>query len=688
MGYTPHVLVVGGDPVGAAIARDLAIRGVEVTLVEAGSIAASRTSRMGWVLSSGAQVAGTDPALARRYLAENRTLFEIANHTVTDTGGLVVDTAGENGESDDGDFDRLRAVCEESGIVYTEFSADEARSQEPGLGDAVTRALRVPDAVIDPYQVTHATVRDAREYGATVRPRTGVTDITVENGAIQSVTLEHDPVPSVTDPAMAEGSRVKRDGETDTTTQSVRPSDGNENETGDEGEGETDVAEADEPPVQVPESAAKRAINTAKRAPGTVRNRIGRYPNRTVEELDVDYVVNAAGPRAGNLLDLAGLSLPVEPEPEVTVVTAQSPVETVVSRPGGSDFQSVAPFATSSVVSSSRADIREEFDSPPVSAHRERTVQSVSPALADTVCESVGEVVPKTTTTHLLRADHRVGYSVGELADDGEDFLLVDHEARDGCWGLLTVLGGTVTSHRFAAERAVDAVCAEFGIRRACQTDDLVLPGSESVPDLAQAVGTFGLDPTDYERSKARLGSRASTVLYSNTANPVLCPDRSVSRAEVRDALNDGATSSVDLDGVRTRTAATTGICQGGQCGHRLAAELHPEYDAAVAETSLDALLVGRWRGQRSVAYGRRLQEMARTHRTHVMTMDRERESDDIEVTAYDGGPPRPPTEQDRCCRAVTTVGAPIDGPDMTGEPASDPEDREAGSDFWSGWHR
>ena len=38
MGYTPHVLVIGGGVIGTGIARDLAIRGLDVTLTEGGSV--------------------------------------------------------------------------------------------------------------------------------------------------------------------------------------------------------------------------------------------------------------------------------------------------------------------------------------------------------------------------------------------------------------------------------------------------------------------------------------------------------------------------------------------------------------------------------------------------------------------------------------------------------------------------
>jgi len=164
------------------------------------------------------------------------------------------------------------------------------------------------------------------------------------------------------------------------------------------------------------------------------------------------------------------------------------------------------------------------------------------------------------------------------------------------------------------------------------------LPGSENVPDLAQAIGTFGLAEDVYEHSKRRLGSRASAVLHTEGENPVLCPDRSVTRAEVAAALDDETAAEADLGGVRVRTAAATGACQGGRCGTSLAAELHPEYEVEVVERARSALLAERWRGQRPVT-GPQQTEMARTYRQDT-SANRGREHDlgHEDIAGFDGG--------------------------------------------------
>ena len=601
MGYTPHVLVVGGDPVGAGIARDLAIRGLDVTLVDAGPIAGSRTSRMSGLLASGARVADRDPALARSMLAENRTLFEIASHTIEDTGGLVV----HHDDDEDDAFDRRREACERVGIAATTLSGTAVRDHEPGLAATVDRALRVPDAVVDPCQLTHAVVRDAMEYGATVRPQTAITDITVESGAVQSVTL----------------TRHSRSGETG----------------GDE-DGRTDGGDVD-----VPGMATSPTPDSGVGVPGTGT---GTHPDGTGNEdhLEVDYLVNAAEGQAREIAELAGASLAVDLDVGATVVADERLVETPVTWPGVGGETTAIPRAGQTVLSAGAVETDAEASVAGTAL--------VPPETADEVCAALGRVVPETETAPLCRADFHVRTGPTGLGAAGQEYLAIDHGERDDCWGLLSVLGGSLTTHRLVAEEVCDAVCAEFGIRRACQTADLVLPGSEDMPDLATVVGTFGLHSEDYAAAKGRLGSRANAVLYTEAGNPLLCPDRSVSRAEVADARADEAVDDADLEGVRTHTAATMGSCQGGDCGHRLAAELHPDVDPETAEGALDALLTERWRGQRSVAFGDRLARMARTHRLHTATMNRDRTPPDADaLEGFDSGPPVDQSGRQHCAR-------------------------------------
>src|SRR5207253_2579802 len=58
-------------------------------------------------------------------------------------------------------------------------------------------------------------------------------------------------------------------------------------------------------------------------------------------------------------------------------------------------------------------------------------------------------------------------------------FTLLDHRARDGVEGFLTITGGKLTTFRLMAKLAVDAICERLGVSAECRTDAEALPGSE-----------------------------------------------------------------------------------------------------------------------------------------------------------------------------------------------------------------
>ena len=65
MSSQPHVLVIGGGSTGCGIARDLAMRGLDVTLVEQGNLTHGTTGRMHGLLHSGGRYAVADQASAK-----------------------------------------------------------------------------------------------------------------------------------------------------------------------------------------------------------------------------------------------------------------------------------------------------------------------------------------------------------------------------------------------------------------------------------------------------------------------------------------------------------------------------------------------------------------------------------------------------------------------------------------------
>jgi glycerol-3-phosphate dehydrogenase len=183
MSIDTDVLVAGGGATGAGVARDLALRGIDVTLVERGGLTSGTSGRSHGLLHSGARYAESDARGAEECLEENEILRDIAGACIRDTGGLFVQLAEDDPEY----FEAKRAACEEIGIPAETLDGDEAREMVPDLADDAVRALRVPDAAIYPSRLVAANAADARDHGATIHPHAPVEDIILDDDRVSDV---------------------------------------------------------------------------------------------------------------------------------------------------------------------------------------------------------------------------------------------------------------------------------------------------------------------------------------------------------------------------------------------------------------------------------------------------------------------------------------------------------------------
>ncbi|WP_254832679.1 anaerobic glycerol-3-phosphate dehydrogenase subunit GlpA [Haloglomus salinum] len=187
MRRTTEVLVVGGGSTGCGIARDLATRGVDVTLVEKGNLTHGTTGRMHGLLHSGGRYAVADRASARECIEENDVLRDIAAHCVEETGGLFV----KRPEDEESYFQEKLAGCRACDIPAEVLSGAEAREREPYLATDIEKAIAVPDAAIDPFRLCVANAADAADHGARVATHAEVTDVLVEASEVVGVEVRH-----------------------------------------------------------------------------------------------------------------------------------------------------------------------------------------------------------------------------------------------------------------------------------------------------------------------------------------------------------------------------------------------------------------------------------------------------------------------------------------------------------------
>jgi glycerol-3-phosphate dehydrogenase len=182
----PSVVVIGGGATGCAMARDLALRGMRVTLIEAGDLGAGTSSRFHGMLQSGARYALSDTAYAAECMRERQIVARLIPEAVEPVGGLFVSLKDEPGEF----ADRFIAGCAAAQIPVTETDAGEVMRAEPSLSRSIERAFTVPDASINPWRLLNALAADIERLGGTVLKRHRVVAIKVVNGRARSVEAE------------------------------------------------------------------------------------------------------------------------------------------------------------------------------------------------------------------------------------------------------------------------------------------------------------------------------------------------------------------------------------------------------------------------------------------------------------------------------------------------------------------
>jgi len=65
--------------------------------------------------------------------------------------------------------------------------------------------------------------------------------------------------------------------------------------------------------------------------------------------------------------------------------------------------------------------------------------------------------------------------SAVDVHEWSRDFTVLDHSARDAMAGLVTVVGGKLTTFRLMAEKTADEVCRLLGIEAECSTENVAL---------------------------------------------------------------------------------------------------------------------------------------------------------------------------------------------------------------------
>ena len=184
-GTAPHAVIVGGGGTGGAIAHDLSLRGLRVTLVERGEIASGSTGRHHGLLHSGARYVTSDRSSASECSAENKILRRICPESFEENDGLYVAISDE----DVAFADRFLEACWQCAVPAKRVDRDTALRMEPQLSPALRFAIQVPDATMDAMRMPLRFFATARRHGAEIKPFTEVTAVKMTGRNVTGVAV-------------------------------------------------------------------------------------------------------------------------------------------------------------------------------------------------------------------------------------------------------------------------------------------------------------------------------------------------------------------------------------------------------------------------------------------------------------------------------------------------------------------
>ncbi|HOB80050.1 MAG TPA: anaerobic glycerol-3-phosphate dehydrogenase subunit GlpA [Ornithinibacter sp.] len=336
-------------------------------------------------------------------------------------------------------------------------------------------------------------------------------------------------------------------------------------------------------------------------ADGAVRA-VHCYDQRRDEDVVIEcsFVLNCAGPWAGRISELTGLPpVPVIPGRGIMIAMNHRLVNTVVNRliyPADGDI--LVPVHTVSVIGTTDS---KETDPDHLPIPRAEVQQMLDAGEQLIPGFRSARAVHAWAGSRPLIKDDRV--SSEDTRHMSRGMAVVDHLARDGVKGLLTIGGGKLTTYRLMAEHIVDAMGEQLGERRECRT------ASEEIP-YAGGSSSYVVTHRLHDREADRLDDQ------------IVCECELLSKSMFTDLLAEQPTST--LDDLRRQLRLGMGPCQGGFCGTRAAGIAVSEHavDADRATGLLRLFLKHRWIGLWPILYGDQVRQTALDQWIYSGTLD------------------------------------------------------------------
>ncbi len=320
------------------------------------------------------------------------------------------------------------------------------------------------------------------------------------------------------------------------------------------------------------------------------------------QEIRASLIVNTPGPWAAEVAAMAGIRVGMRLDKGSLLIFNHRLSGQVINRlrsPGDADI--LVPAGTVSILGTTSVPV-ESPDNPTPSAgellHMLALGEELFPHLHDyRVIRAFAGVRP------LYDPAEGQGSAGREVS---RTFSLLDHAVRDGLEGLVSVVGGKLTTFRLMAEKTGDLVVQKLGVGASSKTaiTPLSLPERRPVSVFMPVRGRGDIK----SQASGMRDVKESNQTYRLLDN-VICECEAVTLGDLHAALAEAPDG--DLNDLRRRTRLGMGTCQGSFCSFRSAAALcqSGKFSVERANVMLQQLVQERWKGVRPVLWGEQLRE-------------------------------------------------------------------------------
>ena len=513
--------IIGGGVNGAGIARDAALRGLRVALIEREDWGAGTTGGSTRMIHGGLRYLLYDVPTTRVSNEDAGRIRKIAPHITWRIPFLWPLFPGHAFFHEA--TEALLAAYDvharrKGGIQHARLSRDEAFAIEPGLAPSIEGALTLDEWGCDVFRLAALNALDAREHGADLFTHTEVTELLLSGSDVRGV----------------------------------------------------------------------RAFDAV---------------DARSFEIEAELVINATGPWAGRIAEMANVEVAMRPGKGVHV-TFERRIGNYGLILEGVDgrVMFLVPHGAETIVGTTDTDYYGDPGRVDLDIHRDEVAY---------VIEAAARALPQARHWRPIRAWAGVRNTLFEWGVDSDDLSrrheVLDHAMRDNVDGLLSVLGGKLAAYRIQSEEAVDIAMRKLGRAViAATTGERALPGAAPAPDFLELSRELQLPAWALERIWRRVGDRVRQIFADadSHARAPICRSEAVTGAEIRYAIQvEGCRTLEDL---RRHTHVGAGGCDGVDCAvpsaHLMAELLN--WSRERIETELEHFLNERWIGRRPVLNG------------------------------------------------------------------------------------